>query len=149
MKPRVFHDINSNKMGQTEFPVKFMEDPKADTPALPHLHLQEQLETQGLEIVNDGTVRWKEGNPQHPRNWPVRKKVYNAVVVIFLDFFMYGCRFLAPQKLVVIDSSWEQISRWNSRSKPTIFQTSGNPPLMSNRHQRRALLALNMESTAV
>lgn len=50
--------------------------------------LADHLHSKGLQITEDGLVTWKKGSPQHPRNWPLGKKVYNASVAIFLDFFM-------------------------------------------------------------
>jgi len=60
--------------------------------ALPNLtsmsRLQEQLHLHGLEMTDDGSVRWKQDSVQHPRNWSWQWKVYNAALVTFLDFFM-------------------------------------------------------------
>jgi len=60
--------------------------------ALPNLtsmsRLQEQLHLHGLEMTDDGFVRWKQDSVQHPRNWLWQWKVYNAALVMFLDFFM-------------------------------------------------------------
>ena len=52
------------------------------------LGIQAYLQSRGLEIVEDGIVRWKLDSTQHPRGWATRKKVYNAAAAIFLDFFM-------------------------------------------------------------
>ncbi|KAL8828542.1 MAG: hypothetical protein Q9191_002533 [Dirinaria sp. TL-2023a] len=43
------------------------------------------LHEQGLEIVNEDTVRWKKDCVKHARDWPVKEEVVTAAVVIFLD----------------------------------------------------------------
>ncbi|KAK2616601.1 hypothetical protein QQS21_000424 [Conoideocrella luteorostrata] len=50
--------------------------------------LQFLLDEQGLEYTTDGKyIRWSISNKNHPRNWPMTRKVYDSSVVIFLDFF--------------------------------------------------------------
>ncbi len=48
----------------------------------------EKLRALGLETTPDGFLRWSPNCAQHPRNWPVFWKAYNATLVMFLDFFI-------------------------------------------------------------
>ncbi|KAI9672853.1 MAG: hypothetical protein M1831_000289 [Alyxoria varia] len=56
----------------------------------PPSNVLRHLYSEGLELTDEGIVRWRKGSTQHPRNWPISQKAYNAAIVIFLDFFMYG-----------------------------------------------------------
>ncbi|KAL4782827.1 major facilitator superfamily domain-containing protein [Aspergillus varians] len=50
--------------------------------------LQQSLAQYGLRLAADGYhVRWAVGNPRHPRNWPMSRKVYDISLLIFLEFF--------------------------------------------------------------
>ncbi|KAL8670820.1 MAG: hypothetical protein Q9168_004656 [Polycauliona sp. 1 TL-2023] len=73
----------------------------------PHL-LSETLQASGLELSHANLVRWKHGCVQHPRNWPTWKKVYNAAVAIFLDYFIRAT-YLLKQKV-------EEISKKNGQT---------------------------------
>lgn len=53
-------------------------------------NLPDLLRVQGLELAHDGYIRWIKGASIHPRNWRSGRKVYNAALVMFLDFFMYA-----------------------------------------------------------
>ncbi|KAF8851906.1 MFS general substrate transporter [Acephala macrosclerotiorum] len=53
--------------------------------------LNKKIKYHGLQS-SDGNERcWLEDDPSHPRNWPLRTKVYNTVVIISLDFFTTIC----------------------------------------------------------
>ena len=42
----------------------------------------------GLKLAADGLhIQWALGNRRHPRNWNLRRKVYDTTLVIFLEFF--------------------------------------------------------------
>lgn len=44
----------------------------------------------GLEFTPDAQlVRWQQGNKQHPRNWPLYRRVFDISVIFFLDLFLY------------------------------------------------------------
>ena len=59
--------------------------------------LDDLLHRGGLELSN-GLIKWAKDCPQHPRNWSVRRKAYNAGLVMLLDFFMYDILlFVHPQ----------------------------------------------------
>lgn len=48
------------------------------------------LSEHGLEFTPDGQlVRWQPGNKQHPRNWPIHRRVFDICVIFFLDLFLY------------------------------------------------------------
>ena len=48
------------------------------------------LSEHGLEFTPDGQlVRWQPGNKQHPRNWPLHRRVFDISVIFFLDLFLY------------------------------------------------------------
>ncbi|KAL8934262.1 MAG: hypothetical protein Q9216_005991 [Gyalolechia sp. 2 TL-2023] len=51
--------------------------------------LQEQLLRYGLQMSENGAIKWKNGNINHPRNWPWQRKAYDTAVIIFLDLFTY------------------------------------------------------------
>lgn len=53
-------------------------------------NIQSILGTYQLELTPDGEhVRWSTSNPKHPRNWPLARKIYDTVVIVFLDLFTY------------------------------------------------------------
>ncbi|CRG86997.1 putative transporter C36,03c [Talaromyces islandicus] len=46
------------------------------------------LDEYALEITPDGKyIRWSTTNDRHPRRWSTLKKVYNIVLIVWLDFF--------------------------------------------------------------
>ena len=51
--------------------------------------LKKALYNAGLEIDSDRNVRWRHNNPEHPRNWPITRKLYDLSIVILLEFFTY------------------------------------------------------------
>jgi hypothetical protein len=53
-------------------------------------NLQFYLDKQALELTPDGKfIRWSTKNRRHPRHWSTLKKVYNSLLIIWLDFFTY------------------------------------------------------------
>ena len=40
----------------------------------------------GLAITKEGLVDWKEGGTQHPRNWNLKRKLYDSFLVILFEF---------------------------------------------------------------
>lgn len=80
-------------------------------PTLPsRSDLLARLQSQDLELTPDGYIRWIKASPQHPRSWPAGWKVYNAALVMFLDFFMYA----APEKKK--KNSRLPVRSWDARS---------------------------------
>ncbi|OJJ02715.1 hypothetical protein ASPVEDRAFT_53336 [Aspergillus versicolor CBS 583.65] len=52
--------------------------------------LRQTLAQYGLRIAADGYhIQWAAGNPRHPRNWPISRKIYDISLLIFLEFFTY------------------------------------------------------------
>ncbi|KAL3443085.1 MFS multidrug transporter [Aspergillus insuetus] len=50
--------------------------------------LQLTLAQYGLRMAADGYhIQWAVGNPRHPRNWDISRKIYDASLLIFLEFF--------------------------------------------------------------
>ncbi|KAL5337953.1 MFS multidrug transporter [Aspergillus crustosus] len=50
--------------------------------------LQQSLTQYRLRVAADGYhIQWAVGNPRHPRNWPISRKVYDVSLLIFLEFF--------------------------------------------------------------
>lgn len=47
--------------------------------------LRRTLEDHGLEMSEDGHIKWQKDNPEHPRNWVMWKKIYNTSVILFLE----------------------------------------------------------------
>ena len=60
-----------------------MIDQKAEFDSTRDLH--QQLEEHGLDLAEDGYVRWNPSNPAHPRNWRSGRKAYDTGVIIFLE----------------------------------------------------------------
>lgn len=50
--------------------------------------VSDALSAKGLEVDQDGVVRWTPDCTQHPRRWPLVKKVYDTAIICFLEFFM-------------------------------------------------------------
>ncbi|KAF9884293.1 hypothetical protein FE257_001923 [Aspergillus nanangensis] len=52
------------------------------------LEAEHTLVEHGFELVNDSShVRWKASNNEHPRNWSIKRKSYDMVVILLLEFF--------------------------------------------------------------
>ncbi|KAJ5312437.1 hypothetical protein N7508_003267 [Penicillium antarcticum] len=50
--------------------------------------IQSHLDNYGLEYTPDGEfIRWSASNINHPRNWPLLRKIYDSSLIIFLDLF--------------------------------------------------------------
>lgn len=42
---------------------------------------QEQLNRSGLYAGPDGKVKWHDDAPEHPKNWPMRRKLFDTGVI--------------------------------------------------------------------
>lgn len=62
-----------------------------DTVDLPE-PVRKELMRHGLEVKEDGVVVWSENSPAHPKNWPVKRKLYDTAIIVFLEFFTYVCK---------------------------------------------------------
>ncbi|KAL5049017.1 hypothetical protein BDW71DRAFT_195843 [Aspergillus fruticulosus] len=52
--------------------------------------LQQSLAQYGLRVAADGYhIQWAVGNPRHPRNWVISRKIHDISLLIFLEFFTY------------------------------------------------------------
>ncbi|KAL4976695.1 MFS multidrug transporter [Aspergillus desertorum] len=50
--------------------------------------LQQSLAQYGLRVAADGYhIQWAVGNPRHPRNWVISRKIHDISLLIFLEFF--------------------------------------------------------------
>lgn len=47
------------------------------------------FESYGLELSEDGYIRWNNRCPAHPRNWTLWRKAYNTGVILFLELITY------------------------------------------------------------
>jgi len=41
----------------------------------------------GLRLDEDGFIRWKSNNPDHPRNWDIYRKAFDTALIFMLDLF--------------------------------------------------------------
>jgi hypothetical protein len=48
--------------------------------------LEECLHGHGLATDAAGFIRWRNDNPQHPRNWTLQAKMYNTIIILLLEF---------------------------------------------------------------
>ena len=48
--------------------------------------LLEVIQEHGLTLNGDGYVRWGNLNSKHPRNWTPKRKAYNTIVILLLEF---------------------------------------------------------------
>lgn len=48
---------------------------------------QEQLDRYGLEVDSAGYIGWRNDSRDHPRNWPMWRKIYEISLVIILEFY--------------------------------------------------------------
>lgn len=55
--------------------------------------LKQSLHDAGLEQDDQGGVQWQEYASQHPRGWNQFTKLYNVVIVTWLEFFMTAISF--------------------------------------------------------
>lgn len=52
--------------------------------------LEPYLSESGLQVACDGLhIQWAKGNPRHPRNWSMTRKIHDASLIIFLELFTY------------------------------------------------------------
>ncbi|THC87415.1 hypothetical protein EYZ11_013137 [Aspergillus tanneri] len=50
--------------------------------------LDPYLTEYGLQLAADGLhIQWGKGNPRHPRNWSLSRKIYDGGLVMFLELF--------------------------------------------------------------
>lgn len=49
----------------------------------------DELNRHGLLLNDAGYVRWDKQNPKHPRNWSGKRKAYNTIVILCLEFITY------------------------------------------------------------
>lgn len=53
-------------------------------------NFQFYLDKHALELTPDGKfIRWSTKNSRHPRHWSILKKIYNSLLIVWLDFFTY------------------------------------------------------------
>ena len=50
--------------------------------------LDDLLAQEGLELDEDGYVQFCSDSPAHPRAWPMTRKVYDLILIMFLNFVM-------------------------------------------------------------
>lgn len=67
-------------------PVTMPSIPLSSQQSFPKLSLQEQVRAHGLEYDEEGYLTWPRGDVGHPRNWPLRRKVFDSTIIMFLDF---------------------------------------------------------------
>jgi hypothetical protein len=51
--------------------------------------LKECLQALGLSLEEDGYVKWRPDAQMHPRNWSVKRKIYDTGLIILLDLVTY------------------------------------------------------------
>jgi hypothetical protein len=49
--------------------------------------LDEKIKNHGLRISKGDQLCWPQNDPDHPRNWPLWRKVFDTAVIISLEFF--------------------------------------------------------------
>jgi hypothetical protein len=47
----------------------------------------ERLTDEGFIVTSDVKVAWDEAHQLHPRNWPLRRKVYDTGIMFILELF--------------------------------------------------------------
>ena len=50
--------------------------------------VSDALEKKGLEVDDQGVVRFAQDSTAHPRQWSVLHKSYDSAIIVFLEFFM-------------------------------------------------------------
>lgn len=54
--------------------------------------VEEQLDKCGLYAGPDGKVDWRDDAPDHPKNWPTGRKVFDtAVITVFVTISYVPC----------------------------------------------------------
>jgi hypothetical protein len=48
---------------------------------------QDVIEALGLQLHDNGFIKWKTDSPDHPRNWSVLRKTFDTGLIFFFDFF--------------------------------------------------------------
>lgn len=51
----------------------------------------EQLDKFGLYVEAEGRVEWHDGAGEHPKNWPVRRKILDTGVITLFVTISYVC----------------------------------------------------------
>jgi hypothetical protein len=62
-----------------------MTEPTKHEPGASLNELRSTLEDHGLELSDDGHIRWQKTNPEHPRNWAMWRKIHDTSVILFLE----------------------------------------------------------------
>jgi hypothetical protein len=47
------------------------------------------LRAAGLELNDEGAIRWNKNNRRHPRNWSASLKAYSSIIILVLEFVTY------------------------------------------------------------
>ena len=53
------------------------------------VEVRELVQNHGLEVNEENHIRWQKQNPKHPRNWSGKRKAFNTVVILLLEFITY------------------------------------------------------------
>lgn len=59
----------------------------SDTSSVPSSVIS-SLREKGLDVSPSGVVSWEAASPNHPRHWSLTRKMYDTLVICFLEFFM-------------------------------------------------------------
>lgn len=52
-------------------------------------NILQRLDELGLQLSNDYIIDWLPKNQNHPRNWPLKRKLANTACIFLLDTFGY------------------------------------------------------------
>lgn len=94
----------------------------SNTPS--HLVTMQQNDTEkriseaGLQRTKSNRIQWNKQHEEYPRNWPIKRKVFDTSIIVFLEFYTYEfCEILMIAYLGLICSKHCNQHDW-SKYKP-------------------------------
>ncbi|KAI8274997.1 hypothetical protein K4K60_008991 [Colletotrichum sp. SAR11_57] len=68
----------------------------------------------GVERQTDGLINWKRDCKTHPRNWPLSRKAFDTVIIIFFEFY-------TPWRLLKLGQSMDSVAKHHWLASPSFY----------------------------
>jgi hypothetical protein len=86
---------------------------------------EKQLSEAGLQRTRSNRVQWDKKHEEYPRNWPIKRKVFDTSIVVFLEFYTYEfCKLPAMTCIKLIWSKNCNQYDWSEWSETDLLSVS-------------------------
>jgi hypothetical protein len=48
---------------------------------------EKQVSEAGLQRTKSSRIQWNKQHEEYPRNWPIKRKVFDTSIIVFLEFY--------------------------------------------------------------